>query len=339
MTQSPASLKRRVLIINTLGGALHHYTHELVDNLSDPGNDITVATIFEPSQAGGGRLGWILRYVRIVLSARRLAKAAPNPVVIVTWPVLGYLDFLLLVVLGRRTDVKLVVHDPLPLVTAIGYDQVSRTLARMTLRNRQIIVHSTAALTDVQDQGFGAIVVQLPHPILEAAIDGPAPSDRPRVVRVLGQFKPDRDVTALEQVSASIDSAVTLEIRGRRWPQVRGWNVVEGFVPEEELQHLLSSSDAVIVPYTRFYQSGIAIRCLEYGVPIVGPAGTSLEDLLGAGSPLLVQATESGVGSGGWASAVATGLTTTRGDIQLLVAALRNDSRERWKACLTDDRR
>ncbi|UFS57871.1 glycosyltransferase family protein [Subtercola endophyticus] len=321
------AVEHRILIINTLGGALLHYTKALSDNLEGAGYEVAVATIFEPSQATGGRLTWILRYLRVLLSARRMATNDKKNTVIVTWPVLGYLDLLLGMILGRRAVIEFVVHDPEPLVSAVGYDRRSRRLSRWAPFKRGLVVHSDAALADVVQQGFEAIVTKLPHPILPVAQSKNEPVNEPKVVRVLGQFKPDRDVKALEEISASIGPGVLLEIRGRRWPQIAGWHVSEGFVPEDELQSLLRTSDAVVVPYKRFYQSGIAIRCLEYGVPIVGPAGTSLEDLVGKSSPLLVSDTGTGAG---WTSAIANALASDKDDVLRMVDELRLGSRKAW---------
>jgi hypothetical protein len=114
------------------------------------------------------------------------------------------------------------------------------------------------------------------------------PSERP-VVRVLGQYKPDRDVEALRQIAETLGQTARLEICGRGWPPIDGWSVRSEFVDEAHMSALLASSDAVLIPYRRFYQSGIAFRCLEQGTPAVGPAGSSLDEIYGPDSPLLVR--------------------------------------------------
>ncbi|GGF12795.1 hypothetical protein [Subtercola lobariae] len=316
--------EHRILVLNTLGGALLHYTKALRDNLEGAGYEVSIATIYEPSQATGGRLTWILRYARMLLSARRMAKNDKKNTVLVTWPVLGYLDILLGAVLGRRAVIEFIVHDPEPLVSAIGYDRRSQFLSRRAPFKRGLVVHSDAALADVVKHGFENMVTKLPHPILPIDYAQSTRANDPKIVRVLGQFKPDRDVTALEEIGKSIGPGVSLEIRGRRWPQIAGWHVIEGFVEETELQDLLRTSDAVVVPYKRFYQSGIAIRSLEYGVPIVGPADTSLEDLVGHESPLLVSETD------GWTSAIASAIQTDRDEVLMMVNKLRLESRAAW---------
>jgi hypothetical protein len=108
------------------------------------------------------------------------------------------------------------------------------------------------------------------------------------VIRVLGQYKPDRDLDALSVVAESFGDSAVLEVHGRGWPTVDGWSVQSHFVSEPEMDELIASSNVVLISYGRFFQSGIAIRCLEHGTPVVGPAGSSLEDLYGSNSPLLV---------------------------------------------------
>jgi hypothetical protein len=41
----------------------------------------------------------------------------------------------------------------------------------------------------------------------------------------------------------------------------------------------------VLVPYSRFFQSGVAVRAVEVGTPVVGTRHPFLTDLLGADWP------------------------------------------------------
>ncbi|MGN6406792.1 MAG: hypothetical protein ACTHMH_00485, partial [Curtobacterium sp.] len=93
------------------------------------------------------------------------------------------------------------------------------------------------------------------------------------------QYKPDRDVALLEAIGDRLGATHDLQVIGRRWPEIPGWQVTDEFVPEDRLDALMSSADVVLVPYRRFYQSAIAARCLELGTPAVGPAGSSIADL------------------------------------------------------------
>jgi glycosyltransferase involved in cell wall biosynthesis len=319
----------RVFVINPLGGALRHYTDALVSNLREAGATVTVKSIFEPSLTESGRISWLRAYVAAMRATRRAAPKEEVSTLIVTWPVLGYIDLILAtMVLRRQVRVKLVMHDPKPLVAAVGYGAVIRRIAA-SLTSAQLIVHSDAALRDVSSQGFGNRTVRVPHPVSVAKASIRS-HQHFRTVRVVGQFKPDRDLEALAHIAAAVGGDVNLEIHGRRWPDVDGWSVTEGFVPEEKLEELIRESAVIVVPYKRFYQSGVAIRSVELGTAVVGPGGTSLDELLGFGSPLLV-ATAS---PEAWGMAVAAALAMDHDDILNLAKSRQNEAVIGWKGLL-----
>ncbi|MDR6169990.1 hypothetical protein [Curtobacterium sp. SORGH_AS_0776] len=270
---------RDVIVVNTLGGALHHYAHGLAATLSASGARVSVTDVHEPSVAGGSGVDWVRRYLLALWAARRDGRRG-GARVIVTWPVLGHLDRVIMrVVLGRRAEAALVVHDPHPLVRARGYGVVARRIGSLA-RGVRLIVHSRTAATALRDDCPGTEPELLPHPVAPrpVPVTVSTPGDRP-VVRVLGQFKPDRDLALLAGIGQEIGHSHRLEIVGRRWPEVDGWSVTDAFVDEDRLDELLATADAVVVPYKRFFQSGIAIRSLEVGTPAVGPAGSSIADL------------------------------------------------------------
>lgn len=290
-----------VVIVNTLGGALHHYTAELKDVLSHlehPGS-VTVRSIDEPSRSGKGSIGWLRDYAATLRELRKVRRQEPSTRIIVTWPVIGFLDApLIWALFGARAT--LVVHDTVPLVKSRGYGRVSQALAALVSRRVQIVVHSVDARRDIINRRIRTAATVVAHPILDPHDDESQLEGDGVIVRVLGQYKPDRDLVAMAGIARSVPSTVELEAVGRRWPAVTGWTVRDEFVSESELDRLISTSSAVVIPYSRFYQSGVAIRCLEHSTPVVGPAGTSLVDLLGEDSPLLV----GGSSGESWADAI-----------------------------------
>ncbi|WP_307092913.1 hypothetical protein [Arthrobacter sp. B2I5] len=189
----------------------------------------------------------------------------------------------------------------------------------------------------MSELGLASGLTLLPHPMLpvvdavQEQAGGNGGGRRPNI-RVLGQYKPDRDVALLEELASRLRSNCNLEIVGRGWPNVKGWTVDARFVSEDELDGLISRSDAIIIPYKRFYQSGIAIRALEQAVPIVGRAGTSLRDLYGPDSRLLV--TESGeqrdTPIDGWLSAIDYALRQGRTEAALAGKLFHEDASKGW---------
>lgn len=291
----------RVLIINPLGSALAHYTNEVEEVLSSLGYQSETISFLEPSATGRGRWTWLREYVRAIRSASR----AKGHFTLVTWPVMGMLDLAILRAFGVRRG-AVVFHDPRPLVKAVGYGYFAR-LAGRGAPGIDRIVHSEAALFDARESLGMQGVKLLPHPVLSVDVQYGAESRA--AVRVLGQYKQTRSIEALHLISESaIADDHQLQIVGRGWPNVDGWSTDDQFVSEPELDRLIATSAAVVIPYARFYQSGIAIRCLELGTPFVGPAGTSLGELVGPTSPLLVNDDD-------WVTAVRHAVKTSRAEM------------------------
>ncbi|MFJ3034739.1 hypothetical protein ACIPC2_10015 [Curtobacterium pusillum] len=312
-----------VIVVNTLGGALRHYTVGLVASIGASGARVSVDHVDEPSRTGGSGLGWVRRYVLALWSARRSARRS-GARVIVTWPVLGHLDRLIVrVVLGRAVESSLVMHDPRPLVPARGYGRVARWIADRC--RVEVVVHSGTAAVALAEDCPDLVPVLLPHPVVPRAATAPkqASGGRP-VVRVLGQFKPDRDLELLAEIGAQLGDTHRLEITGRRWPAVDGWSVTDEFVSEERLDDLMATADAVLVPYKRFFQSGIAIRSLELGTPAIGPAGSSIADLYPDDRYL-----PSGSGAS-WCAAITTATSADPDETRELAALADRACREAW---------
>lgn len=280
---------KSVRIVNPLGGTLAHYAAALASVLEKEGARVSIESINEPSITGGGRYTWLLSYTKMLVRGR-LGSAKGRTIIV--WPVLGFLDLVLAAVLSGR-DTWIVYHDPVPLVRAVGADAFSAKIAARFRMGTGVLVHSKAAAEAMHEAGLGAGQVKLELPMREPAEEYQSPSSNPddrRVVRVLGQYKADRDLHALDAIARGQDQSVELEIVGRGWPNVPRWKVDSRFVSEEELDSLIRSSDAIVIPYRRFYQSGIAMRALELGTPVVGRSGTSLDEVFGVNSKLLVPA-------------------------------------------------
>ena len=78
------------------------------------------------------------------------------------------------------------------------------------------------------------------------------------------------------------------EVIGSGWHTIPGWELTNEFVPESQMQGLIDSSDLILIPYRNFFQSGIAIRAIESGIPILAPQRSSLAMLVGRESQMLV---------------------------------------------------
>lgn len=267
----------RVTIVNPLGRALAHYSLELTHLLERAGAQVDHFVVLEPSQRQDrSRTRWILEYLRARIAAARTADR-----VIVVWPALGFLD----VLTNLSSKCWIVVHDPVPLVRSLGSGRFMRWLVGCAPVKR-FIVHSDTAREDLAPRARPKAHT-LPHPMLPPVHKHKKPSQS--TVRVLGQFKGTRNLPILEKLAASRGlEGYKLEIVGRGWPAVPGWVVSDAFISESELDDLIDTSSAVLLPYHRFYQSGIALRALERATPVVGPRDSSLSTMYRSEHPALV---------------------------------------------------
>jgi len=277
---------KRVNVLNPLGAALRHYESEVVSVLSERQVEVQSTRILEPSASGRSSVAWLIDYLSKLSEIRR-ASSSRESGLLVLWPVLGYWDIVLMRVLGMRRA-TLVMHDPRPLVKAVGYSPFARVFASAVSGSIRILVHSEKAAKVLNADAPQLTVSLIPHPILEFQETGATRDPAKPIVRVLGQFKRDRDLDALREIGRSLGDTVRMEIHGRGWPEVEGWSVTPGFVTEDRLAELMAGSSAVVIPYSNFFQSGIAIRALELGVPFVGPRESVLAEMVGQESKLLV---------------------------------------------------
>lgn len=275
-----------IILVNPLGVALAHYAQALQSHLSDHEIKVTYYAFPEPSQSRAGRFHWWIEYWRHMKAVSKV----PADAIIVLWPVMGYLDALLFRLVARmKTPIFLVVHDPRPLVRAMGYSPLSRLVASLPFVRLRTIVHSSSAKEYLTRNVRVRSCDVMPHPIT-VPMHSPSSALTPpgSYIRVLGQYKPDRDIDILKQLPLAGPPAC-YEIVGRGWPMIDGWEVQPEFVSEQDFHDLLRSSTAIIIPYRFFFQSGVAIRSIEHMTAFVGPAGSHLEDLLGPSHPWLAR--------------------------------------------------
>lgn len=279
-----------LLVVNPLPIALRHYESALLGHLGRP-----VEVVRVPAEVGGasaGRKLWTALCIA-VLYLRLLRRRGP---VLVLWPTFGLAE----IALWRwsRGDRYLVIHDPVPLRRQSGYSRTSHFLAARASRSPRVrvVTHTHLARQSLSSRGLNVALV-LPHPFSPR----PRPSARRRrSVLVAGQSKDARDLGILTAIAQLAPSDVALEVVGRGWEAVPGWNVDARFVPEAELDERLATAGAVLIPYRFYFQSGIASRACELGTPVVAERHEFIESLYGSDWPGLVD----GDGAGAWLRAI-----------------------------------
>lgn len=322
MGERTAMIQSKILITNPLGAGLAHYTKSLNHVLQACGVLTCRIDVVEPSSADYGKVRWLFGYLS---RARRLVAQETPDAIISTWPTVGYWDLPVLTLIAGRRPVYLVMHDPQPLVYARGYGRPARTLARRS-KSGAILAHSPDAVQTISDDVGMPRVFEVLHPMLVPR-RAPHLSTIQRNIRVLGQYKVDRDIGGLKRLAARASSDWHLEIFGRGWPSVDGWDVRNEFVSETYFDELVRTSHAIIIPYSRFFQSGVAVRALEWGVPVVGPYTSSLQIALGKDCRWLVR-------DGDWSAAVLAAVQEDRDQVSARAQALYDRVISSWSTML-----
>lgn len=319
-----------LVLVNPLGAALDHYATSLERTLTDSGAAVSLVTLMEPSTHRQTRWQWMYQYVRSLWNVRRsYPQSESNTIMIQIWPVVGYWDFLLLRLLLGHMRALLVLHDPHPLVRAVGYGRAARWVASRPLVHAAAIVHSETAAQAVRSDTTIRHVDALNHPMLPP--ERPVSPDSQEVtIRVLGQYKADRDTEGMEQLATEGSANWRYEAIGRGWPPVSGWSVIDRFIDEDEFETYLRDSTVLVIPYVRFFQSGVAIRSLEVGTPVVGPRIPSLIDLLGEDSGWLAL-------EKAWLPAVQAAIQSDPAEIYRVASAAYDKALQQWQAWLVEN--
>lgn len=267
-------------VYSPLPRVFDHFVRRLREQLTCGGADTELLDAPDGEVAGShtARASALIRHVKAVRSNSR----REDPIV-VTWPLLGWWDLLLW---RRKSPTIVLFHDPEPLRRQFGISKRSARAASALTETAlpTIGVHSTEAATICHNYLPTANVVKLPHPM----------SEPPRSVRhvdrstvlVLGQFKPVRDLDVMRRLAPPLRKAGLIPlVAGRGWPKLDGWDRRDGFLSEDDFEKLAARALAVIIPYRTYFQSGVALRALEVGTPVVGRETSFLRDVLGTNFP------------------------------------------------------
>lgn len=260
----------RVLLVNPLPAALAHYETVLRSTLREADCEVEVTNATSIEVAGGS----VERFWRLLrLGIERLFLRPSADIVVVLWPALGFLDVLTWLIASRRAPVCVVMHDPVPLRPQVGLSPRARRLAKFLVRRSRVtfLFHTNLAAQEFSDRAEDVRLVLHPaKPARHQASDG--------TLRILGQFKPARD---LDSVRALTSAAGPRQIMGRGWPEIDGWDRTDEFLSEMALNKALASARSIAIPYSAFFQSGIAARAFELGVPVVSLRHEHIAEMYG----------------------------------------------------------
>lgn len=265
--------------------------------------------VFRPgTSAGGARLRKLLGTAARALEATgQLLKArASCKTIVITfphWASVTWVQFVMLWTL--RTRIIYIVHDPSP--HAWGHAGWRRALHRFAIRttyglSQALVTLSPAGRIALRDEwGIDpAKVSVIPHGIFDNG-ERQAPT-RNRTFLIFGMLRSNKNI--LPSIEAFAELLHTypdarLVIAGAPYgAEPEYWQQCEqrlsrlgesvhteiGFVPEERLEQLFDSCDAVLLPYDNFNsQSGVAVLSALAMRPVLGTAVGGLKDLFELG--------------------------------------------------------
>ena len=255
-----------VVVCNPLPRALAHYEAEVTATLGR----LQLAAIpsdivsMEGVRGFGARAGAAAKYLQ---ARARLARGGGPSIVL--WPGLGFVDMALSNWLPHGNSL-LVVHDVMPLRPQVGTGRASRLVAAASRcrPSNSLLVHSQRGADELASLGLGtARIILHPISIRNAAVQAP---QNPRI-GVFGMYKPSRRVDVLMALPNNRDIRdFDFTVAGRGWPQMAGWDVTSEWLNEEELERRIRTCSLILIPYSDYYQSGVAIRAMELGIPVIG---------------------------------------------------------------------
>lgn len=278
---SDSSMAKSVRIYNPLHNVLSHFDLRLTECLQ-AGSISCEVLPSRNSEVGGDRVAKAVALATHLRNARRHARSGGTT--IVAWPLLGWWDVPLWQNETHKTFIAM--HDPEPLARQSGLSPRAAQLAVRitTARWPHVVVMSPEALAVVSHHIDSKRVHLVPHPMSTPLVrDNREPT---RTVLVLGQHKPARDIGVMAAMAPLlIARGWKPVVAGRGWPDIPGWRVVKKFLNDDEFQTLLASSAALLLPYQHYFQSGVALRALETGIPVVGRETGFLSEILGSEFP------------------------------------------------------
>lgn len=289
------------ILVNPLCYSLAHYSEVLEDVLSSCG--LATVTVWgrgteRVEQASAPRR--IMNAIRFYAVAAQETRRHPQADVIVCWPLFGFADMVIWrVILPRSVRSRVVLHELHPLRRQLGSGRVTERVARGLVGKRAgVITHNEESRHELRMLGWRR-VEYLPLPF------GPPGPDRLRAAAstessqteqttppagttliVAGSYKPARALSVLRDLAVRApERGVTLVLIGAGWPELPGWLQRNDFVTEEEFSQAISRSTALLVPYERYEQSGVAFQAYELGVPVIGKCHEQLDHMYGKDHP------------------------------------------------------
>lgn len=299
-----------VLISDSIKKVFNHFDEALAQTISRTGylsEELKQAPQIEGLNSFKSKVSILFRSLFWPVKAERKS----NFFVFQVWPTLGCLE----VLIWRKSSTIVFMHDPVPLRKQIGFSRATKLLAKnpLLVGKCQVLSLSKDGLVHSEELFPFNKKLYAPHPIKTDVQQHPASG---KTISIIGQYKQARDIQLVEELGARLKAeGFETKIWGRGWPiSLSNWEVNSRFLSEAELDEVIIKSRLVVLPYSFFFQSGIAIRALELGRISVAIDNSFMREVFGESSPNLVSefATEN------WANAVINGCNISEEEIKTI---------------------
>lgn len=255
------------------------------------------------------------------------AEKCSNKLVFQVWPTLGCWE----VLLWRKSKSIVFMHDPVPLRKQIGFSSSAKLMAKTPLLvgKCKVLSLSHDGLVRAQELFPLSQNIYAPHPIKTTVHQHQATG---MTISIVGQYKQARDIQLIEELGERLTAkGYKTKIWGRGWPtSLSHWEVNSRFLSESELDQVIIDSRLIVLPYSFFFQSGIAIRALELGRLSVSIDNSFMRELFGQSSPNIVD----GLELDNWTNAVMNSCKISEEEIAVIRQKYTSHVDEIWEELL-----
>lgn len=210
---------------------------------------------------------------------------------------LAWRNYLVLLLANKFFNVRIVstIHD------VDSFKSSQKTLDSSFGLIDQIIVHNEFSKRELLSKGVDEIKIHvIPHgnylPFVDSISSPPKGETELLKLLFFGQIKEIKGLDILLNAMALVKKQtnnIHLTIAGRPWhyDSSKYENIIQDnklddyvttrfeFIPDEEVEGYFESTDVVVLPYKRIYQSGVLLLAMSYGRPVLAsslPAFTEI---------------------------------------------------------------
>lgn len=281
----------KVLLVDQIYNVTYKFVDSLVNALKDKNIDVDVVDYFISGETNYSKLQKVKNYIT---SYRRICDAIETEkydILHIQWFILSPIDYFFLSKIKKKYDIELIqtVHDIYPFkqyfFDKYFFDKCYRKCDWLVLQTKHAYDEFVTLFPDLKSR-----VSMIPHGDFNSYAH-PIDKDKAReylkidkskkVLLFYGQIKKVKGIKtaiyALNKIKDSVDN-ILFVIAGKDLDDSvsnyadyikecgldKYLKVVNSFIPDDEEKYYFSAADAVVLPYTEIYQSGVIQVAMAY---------------------------------------------------------------------------